>query len=77
MLTITLIRIVFYYHPSTSHTVSAFCTVTILSETAGRVDEVYVRNNQTVSAGDPVFSLDNSRQDAARDTARAGLDRCV
>lgn len=69
MLTISLITIVFYYHPTTSNAVSAFRTVTILSETAGRVDEVFVKNNQSVSAGDPIFSLDASRQESAREAA--------
>lgn len=74
MLTITLLTIVFYYHPSTSNVVSYFRTVTILSESAGRVDEVFVRNNQRIAAGDPIFTLDSSRQQAARDTALRRID---
>ena len=69
MLTISLITIVFYYHPSTSNTVSAFRTVTILSESAGRVEEVFVSNNQHVESGDPIFRLDSSRQLAALEAA--------
>ena len=69
MLTISLLTLVFYYHPSTSNVTSFFRTVTILSEGAGRVEEVYVRNGQTVQAGDPIFRLDSSRQDAAREAA--------
>ena len=69
MLTISLLTIVFYYHPSTSNVVSFFRTVTILSEGAGRVEEVYVDNNQAVEAGDPLFKLDSSRQEAAREAA--------
>ena len=42
MLTITLITIVFYYHPSTTNVSSFFRTVTILSEGGGRVKEVFV-----------------------------------
>lgn len=74
MLTISLITIVFYYHPSTSSVVSAFRTVTILSESAGRVEEVYVQNNQRVDAGAPIFRLDSSRQDAAREAALRQID---
>ncbi|WP_227269902.1 HlyD family secretion protein [Roseobacter weihaiensis] len=74
MLTITLVTIVFYYHPSTSNVVSYFRTVTILSESAGRVDEVFVRNNQRIEAGDPIFTLDSSRQQASRDTALRRID---
>lgn len=69
MLTTTLITIVFYFHPSTSNVASFFRTVTILSETAGRVEEVFVENNQHVEAGAPIFRLDSSRQEAARDAA--------
>ncbi|WP_187429013.1 hypothetical protein ROLI_035450 [Roseobacter fucihabitans] len=70
MLTTCLITIVFYYHPSTGNVGSSFRTVTILSETAGRVDEVFVDINQEVDAGDPIFRLDSSSQDAAVETAR-------
>lgn len=70
ILTITLITIIFYYHPTTKNVNSFFRTVTILPETGGRVADVHVRNNQIVSAGDPIFSLDNSAQVAAAETAR-------
>lgn len=43
--------------------------MTILSEGAGRVEEIYVENNQVVEAGAPLFKLDSSRQEAARDAA--------
>lgn len=69
MLTISLLTIVFYYHPSTPYVASFFRTVTILSEGAGRVEEVYVGNLDRVKAGDPVFRMDSSRQDAAKETA--------
>lgn len=70
MLTISLITIVFYYHPSTSNVASFFRTVTILSEQGGRVSEVYVQANAQVKAGDPIFKLDSSSQEAAAETAR-------
>ncbi len=70
MLTTTLITIVFYYHPSTTNVASFFRTMTILSESAGRVEEVYVEINQDVVAGDPIFKLDSSSQEAAAETAR-------
>jgi len=70
MLTISLITVVFYFHPSTSNVSSFFRTVTILSETAGRVEEVYVDINDAVEAGDPIFRLDSASQEAAAETAR-------
>ncbi|MEM6904675.1 MAG: biotin/lipoyl-binding protein, partial [Pseudomonadota bacterium] len=69
MLTLTIITLVFYYHPSTGNVRSYFRTVTILPEQSGRVAEVYVRINQQVAAGDPIFRLDDSAQKAAVETA--------
>lgn len=74
MLTTSLITIVFYYHPTTSNTVSAFRTVTILSEGAGRVEEVFVVNNQSVQAGDPLFKLDSTRPEAALEAAERQIE---
>lgn len=70
MLTVTLITIVFYYHPSTTDVTSFFRTVTILSEGPGRVKDVYVQNNDEVAAGDPIFSMEDSSQRAAVETAQ-------
>lgn len=70
MLTISLITIVFYYHPTTSNVGSFFRTVTVLSENGGRVADVYVKNNEDLQAGDPIFRLDDSSQQAAAETAR-------
>ncbi|SHI83453.1 Biotin-lipoyl like [Shimia gijangensis] len=64
ILTITLITAIFYYHPSTTNVLSAFRTVTILSEGGGRVSKVYVDNNQIVKAGDPIFEMDGKSQKA-------------
>ncbi|WP_317849266.1 HlyD family secretion protein [Tateyamaria pelophila] len=60
----------FYYHPTTSNVSSFFRTVTVLSESGGRVAEVFVRNNEDVQAGEPIFRLDDSSQQAAAETAR-------
>ncbi|MEO1633210.1 MAG: biotin/lipoyl-binding protein, partial [Bacteroidota bacterium] len=40
------------------------------ADTAGRVDEVFVTNNQDVQAGEPIFRLNGDRQEAAAETAR-------
>ncbi|MEO9649541.1 MAG: biotin/lipoyl-binding protein [Roseobacter sp.] len=74
MMTTTLITIVFYFHPSTSNAVSFFRTVTILSEGAGRVEEVFVENNQHVEAGDVLFTLDASRELAAQESAQRQIE---
>lgn len=70
ILTVSLITVVFYFHPSTSNVTSFFRTVTILPEGTGRVSAVHVANGQTVKAGDTLFAIDDSVQRAAVETAR-------
>lgn len=69
ILTLSLITLVFYFHPSTTNVTSIFRTVTILPEMSGRVAEVYVSTNDRVAAGQPLFRLDDSAQRAALETA--------
>jgi len=70
ILTLSLITMIFYFHPSTKSVTALFRTVTILPETVGRVDEVYVGINDQVAAGAPLFRLDDAQQKAAVETAR-------
>jgi multidrug resistance efflux pump len=70
ILTISLITTIFYFHPSTSSAVSVFRTVTILPESNGRVAETFVDINQHVEAGQPLFRLDTTEEEAAIETAR-------
>lgn len=70
LLTISLITLIFYFHPSTKSVTAVFRTVTILPDAVGRVDEVYVGINQKVAAGAPLFRLDDSTQKAAVEAAR-------
>lgn len=70
MLTLTLITLIFYFHPTTKNVTSAFRTVAILPETGGRVAEIFVTLNQTVEAGTPLFRLDSTEQEAAVELAR-------
>ena len=70
LLTVSLITVIFYYHPSTKAATAVFRTVTILPEIGGRVAEVYVGPNERVEAGQPLFRLDSSMQEAALETAR-------
>jgi multidrug resistance efflux pump len=74
VLALSLISVIFYYHPTATNVTSLFRTVSILSDRPGRVAEVYVQNNQDVSAGDPIFRLDTSRQEAAAETARRRIN---
>ncbi len=70
ILAVTLITVIFYFHPSTRNVSAAFRTVTILSDRVGRVAEVYVANNEDVMAGEAIFRLDTTRQEAAAETAQ-------
>ena len=74
LLTVSLITLIFYYHPTTKNVSAIFRTVTILPETTGRVVEVFVGVNGKVKAGDPLFRLDSSEQEAARETARRQIE---
>ncbi|MBR1120744.1 HlyD family secretion protein [Bradyrhizobium lablabi] len=70
MLTIALITMIFYFHPSTSSATLYFRTVPIVTETVGRVAEVHVDYSAPVKQGDVLFTLDNSKQRAALETAK-------
>ena len=70
MLTVALITVVFYHHPSTNNVTSYFRTLPILPETNGRVAEIYVGFSGEVEKGAPIFRLDNAKQQAALETAR-------
>lgn len=77
LLTVSLITLVFYYHPSTKNVTAIFRTVTILPEATGRVAEVFVGINAKVEAGDPLFRLDSSEQEAARETAQRRIAETI
>jgi len=70
ILTISLITTIFYFHPSTTSAVSFFRTISILPERSGRVAEVYVNFRDQVKAGQPLFRMDSTEQEAAIETAR-------
>ena len=70
MLTVALITVIFYYHPSTTTATLYFRTVPILTEAVGRVAEVNVEFSAAVKKGDVIFKLDSSKQQAAMETAR-------
>ena len=70
MLTISLITLIFYFHPSSTSAALFFRTVPIVPETSGRVAEVNVGYSAPVSKGTVLFRLDASKQEAALETAR-------
>lgn len=70
MLTVALITMIFYFHPSTNTATLYFRTIPILPEASGRVAEVNVGFSAEVARGDVIFRLDSSKQLAALETAR-------
>jgi len=71
MLTVGLITVIFYNHPSTTSATLFYRTVPIVPEINGRVAEVYVDGvTGEVKQGAPIFRLDSSTQEAAAEAAR-------
>ncbi len=71
ILTVCLITVIFYNHPSTTSATLFFRTVPILPEMmVGRVAEIHIGNGARVEQGAPIFRLDSSKQEAAVETAR-------
>src|SRR6267378_2445430 len=60
VLTVTLITVIFYNHPSTNNVTLFFRTVPVVPETNGRVAEVYIGISGRVAQGAPLFKLDSS-----------------
>jgi len=73
ILTVSLITTIFYFHPSTKAANAVFRTVTIMPEDMGRVAETFVGLNERVEAGQPLFRLESSSQEAQVQTAEARL----
>jgi multidrug resistance efflux pump len=73
MLTVGLITVIFYNHPSTTSATVFFRSVPIIPEINGRVAQVHVGVSEKVAQGAPIFTLDSTRQQAAVETARRKL----
>ena len=70
ILTVSLITVIFYNHPSTNSATLLYRTVPILPEINGRVAEVYVGGTELISKGATIFRLDSSKQEAAVESSR-------
>ncbi|MBS7813802.1 HlyD family secretion protein [Roseococcus pinisoli] len=73
LLAISLITLVFYFHPSSNYVVSVFRAVPIVPQTNGRVAEIFVRGSQAVEAGTPLFRLADETQQTAVEAARRAI----
>ncbi len=74
ILTLSLITAVFFFHPASTSVTSFYRTVPILPEGIGRVTEVYVGLRDEVKAGQPIFKIDSTEQEAAVETARRRVE---
>ena len=70
MLTVSLITLIFYFHPSTTSATLYYRTIPILPEASGRVAEVHIGVSASVQKGAVLFKLDSARQEAAAESAR-------
>ena len=70
MLTVSLITMIFYFHPSTTSATLYYRTVPIMPEVTGRVAEVHVDLSAPVKQGDVIFRLDSAKQQASLLTAK-------
>ncbi len=73
ILTVSLVTLVFYYHPSTTSATPLFRTVSILPEGSGRVQHVFVKNHQQIKAGTAIFSMYDDSQMAVIEKAEAQI----
>jgi multidrug resistance efflux pump len=73
MLTVTLIAMIFYFHPTTNNVVGLFRAVPIVPETNGRVAEVFVETSADIAQGAPIFRLDSAKQEAALEVAKRNI----
>ena len=70
MLTVGLITVIFYYHPSTTTATLYFRTVPILPDINSRMSEVHSNFNAPVNTGAVIFMHACTKQEAAMETAR-------
>lgn len=74
ILAVLMITVIFYFHPTATRATSLFRSVPIVPEVSGRVAEVFVGPREVVTAGQPLFRLDASSQEAAVESARLKID---
>ena len=70
ILTVGLITVIFYNHPSTTNVTLFFRTIPIISETTDASPRSMSTSAAPSQKGAPIFRLDSSKQEAAVETAR-------
>ncbi len=79
VLAATVGGVLLYWHyaelyPSTDNAYTGANTVRVASQVSGPIAHVYVKDDDKVAAGDPLFDIDPSLYDAALRNARAQFD---
>jgi len=62
ILAASLFMAIFYYHPKSFSGLVPFRLAPVVPQVGGPVTGVFVKNGQKVSKGDPLFSIEDSRQ---------------
>ena len=80
ILAVILLSLVWYlladrYTPYTTQARVDGYVIGVAPQVAGLVTEVFVGNNQTVSAGEPLFQIDRSQYEIAVEKSRSDLDK--
>lgn len=65
---------IFYYHPKSYSGIVPFRTVSVVAQAGGPVTRILVRNGQQVKAGDLLFEIENSTQQAALKQASTEIE---
>ncbi|MGD1925439.1 MAG: biotin/lipoyl-binding protein [Paracoccaceae bacterium] len=68
-----LFLVIFYFHPKSYSGLLPFRTISVVAQSSGPVTELDVRNGQRVAAGDLLFKIESSTQEAALTQAQAEL----
>ncbi|MEM6371624.1 MAG: biotin/lipoyl-binding protein [Pseudomonadota bacterium] len=74
-LAFALFLTIFYFHPKSYSGLVPFRTVSVVAQTTGPVTDIAVLNGQRVTAGDVLFRIENSNQQAAVAQAQAQMDQ--
>ncbi|GAB2186906.1 HlyD family secretion protein [Roseibium sp. LAB1] len=74
VLFVALIFTVEYYHPDTRNALIPYRVVPVVTEQSGTVTQVAVRAGQTVKSGDLLFTVDDSSEQAAVETAQSTVE---
>ena len=75
LFTVSLITVIFYDHPSNTNAGTYLRTIPLIPEGGGRVEHLFVKNGESVEAGDPLFSLLDTAQVAGVNIAESQIDQ--